>query len=255
MTYQVKLQVFEGPLDLLLYLIRKNEVDIYNIPVGSITQQYLEYLNMMQILDLNVAGEFLVMAATLMQIKSRMLLPAEERPPEAAEEEDPREELVRRLLEYQRFKEVARHLAALEWQRRRVFVRTPSTDGAPANAAPAEETPHFEASLFDLLSAFSTVLTSASKEQLYEIVREEITVEQKVHELLHLLLKRKSLTFEELFASSRTRLAVIATFLALLELVRLKEVAACQETLFGSITIVRREDHIAVTTTETHGTS
>src|SRR3989338_1388926 len=123
MTYQVKLQVFEGPLDLLLYLIRKNEVDIYNIPVATITQQYLEYLNMMQLLDLNVAGEFLVMAATLMQIKSRLLLPQEQRPPEEAEEEDPREELVRRLLEYQRVKEVARHLAALEWQRRSVDVR------------------------------------------------------------------------------------------------------------------------------------
>ena len=252
MTYHVKLQVFEGPLDLLLYLIKKNEVDIYNIPIATITQQYLDYVNMMQLLDLNMAAEFLVMAATLMQIKSRLLLPQEERPPEEAEEPDPREELVRRLLEYQRFKEVARHLSALEWQRRHVFVRVPSADGVP-EAAPAEEAPHFEASLFDLLSAFSTVLTAVSKEQLYEIARDEVTVEQKVHELLHLLLKRTSLRFEDIFASSHTRLEIIATFLALLELVRLREVAARQETLFGPITIVRRDDRIAATR-ETHGT-
>ena len=243
MNYQVKLQVFEGPLDLLLYLIKKNEVDIYNIPVATITQQYVDYLNMMELLDLNIAGEFLVMAATLMQIKSRMLLPQEERPPEEVEEPDPREELVQRLLEYQRFKEVARHLAALEWQRRHVFVRTPTADGLPV-PAPAEGAPHFEASLFDLLTAFSHVLTTASKDQLYEIVHDEVTVEHKVHELLHLLLKQTSLTFEQLFASSRTRLEIIATFLALLELVRLKEVSARQDALFGPIVIVRRDDRI-----------
>ena len=250
MTYQVKLQVFEGTLDLLLYLIRKNEVDIYNIPVATITQQYLDYLNMMQLLDLNVAGEFLVMAATLMQIKSRLLLPAEERPAEEAEEEDPREELVRRLLEYQRFKEVARHLAALEWQRRHVFVRT----GTPGDLPPAsaEDAPHFEASLFDLLSAFSKVLTTVSKDQLYEIVRDEVTVEQKVQELLEHLAQRPSLTFEALFATSQTRIQIIATFLALLELVRLKEVSAQQDTLFGSIIIVRRAERLAPAGGATH---
>lgn len=243
-TYHVKLQVFEGPLDLLLYLIRKNEVDIYNIPVALITQQYLEYLNVMQLLDLNVAGEFLVMAATLMQIKSRMLLPQDERPAEEAEEPDPREELVRRLLEYQRFKEVARHLAALEGQRRGIYVRTTPAEGLAATTETPSAEP-FEASLFDLLSAFSKVLTTVSREQFYEIVRDEVTVEQKVHALLHRLLERSSLTFEELFAGSRTRLEIIATFLALLELVRLKEVSARQETVFGPITIVRRDDRIA----------
>ena len=182
-----------------------------------------------------------------------MLLPQEERPPEEAEEEDPREEMLQRLLEYQRFKEVARHLAALEWQRKHVFVRVPTADGTvPPAAEPGAEGIHFEATLFDLLSAFSNVLTSVPKEQLYEIVRDEVTVEQKVHELLHLLLQRKSLTFGELFASSRTRVEVIATFLALLELVRLKEVLARQETLFGSITILRREDHMQPAQ-ESHG--
>jgi len=246
MTYQVKLQVFEGPLDLLLYLIKKNEVDIYNIPAATITQQYLDYLQMMQLLDLNVAGEFLVMAATLMQIKSRMLLPQEERPPEEVEEDDPREELVRRLLEYQRFKEVARHLAALEWQRRQVFVRSTTVEALPPPEVPVDQPP-FEASLFDLLSAFSQVLQAASKEELYEIVRDEMTIEQKVHELLHLLVHKHTLAFEELFALSRTRLHIIVTFLALLELVRLKEVSARQEHSFGPILIVRREEHLATT--------
>jgi segregation and condensation protein A len=242
MTYQVKLQVFEGPLDLLLYLIKKSEVDIYNIPIADITQQYIEYLQLIETLDLHIAGDFLVMAATLMQIKSRMLLPIEERSADEAEEEDPREELVRRLLEYQRFKEVARHLAALAERRKQVFVRTPDPikvlDGVP----PSDEPLLIEASVFDLLSAFSKVLIRVPRDETYEIIQDEVTVEEQMGHLRRQLRAQQHMVFHELFVGAQTRVQVSTTFLALLELVRLKEIRAQQDAAFGTITLVRRDE-------------
>jgi len=151
MSYKVKLEVFEGPLDLLLYLIKKEEIDICDIPIARITDQYLEYLNLMQLLDLKLAGEFLVVAATLMQIKSKLLLPPEERPLEEEEELDPREELVRRLLEYKKFKEAAGRLEELEQEQAQVFRRRVSPEGVDL---PQAEEEYFETSIFDLISAF-----------------------------------------------------------------------------------------------------
>ena len=151
MTYKVKLEIFEGPLDLLLYLIKKEELDIYNIPIARLTEQYLETLNLMELLDLEVAGEFLVMAATLMQIKSKTLLPPD--PAETAEEADPRAELVRRLLEYKAFKEAAEELRGFEGKRSGIFTRfgvEPEIDGG--------DSPFLEGSLFDLITAFSRIL-------------------------------------------------------------------------------------------------
>src|SRR3989338_5925137 len=148
MSYRVKLEVFEGPLDLLLYLIKKDELDIHDIPIAEITEQYSEYLELMTILDLNIAGEFLVMAATLMHIKSRMLLPPEALTPEEEEGEDPRAELVRKLLEYKKFKEAAGALSVMEREQSKVFVRLPGEH----EKEDTQETVYFEASLFDLLS-------------------------------------------------------------------------------------------------------
>ena len=170
MTYKVQLEIFEGPLDLLLYLIKKEEVNIYDIPIARVTEQYLDYLNLMQLLDLKLAGEFLVMASTLMQIKSKLLLPVEERKQEE-EEEDPREELVRRLLEYKKFKEVAERLERLEQAQSQVFRRRAS--GQIEDQAGADGEEYFEASLFDLISAFSKILKVIPREEFLEIIKDE----------------------------------------------------------------------------------
>ena len=237
MSYKVKLDIFEGPLDLLLHLIKQHELDIHNIPIARITEQYLAYLELMEILDLNVAGEFLVMAATLMQIKSRMLLPPDAAPVEE-DEEDPREALVRQLLEYQRFKAAASQLGELA-TRQQAFYRRPA-DGAIAAVVAGEE-PYFEASLFDLLTAFSKVVKEIPKETFYQIIKESFTVEEKVHFLRELLQQQAQVTFQELFgAMGVSKLELIATFLALLELIRQRFVAARQQGIFGEIQLVKR---------------
>lgn len=237
MSYKVKLEVFEGPLDLLLYLIKKNELNIYDIPIAEITEQYLEYLELMRMLDLNIAGEFLVMAATLMHIKSKMLLPPEELEVLQEEEADPREELVRRLLEYKKFKEAASILQNLEGQRNEVFTRK------SGQSTLAEAGGFFEASLFDLITALTRVLKDVSKETFKDIIKDEFTVEGKVHDILHLLVERSVLKLSELFKNAKNKSEIIATFLAVLELIRLREIVARQKVVFGEIEIVRNERH------------
>ena len=236
MSYKVKLDVFEGPLDLLLYLIKKNEIDIYDIPIADITEQYLEYLDLMRMLDLNIAGEFLVMAATLIHIKSKMLLPPDEKELLPEEEEDPREELVRRLVEYKKFKEVAGILQDLEGQRKKMFTRD-----IPFEAEPGEV--FFEASLFDLITAFTRVLKDVPKDIFQEIIKDEFTVERKVHDLLHMLVKSPALSLFSLFNNSKNKQEIIATFLAVLELIRLKEILVVQNRNFSDIEIIRNEKH------------
>ena len=236
MSYKVKLDVFEGPLDLLLYLIKKNEIDIYDIPIATITEQYLEYLELMRMLDLNIAGEFLVIAATLIHIKSKMLLPPDEKELFPEEEEDPREELVRRLVEYKKFKEVAGILQDLEGQRKKMFTRD-----IPFEAEPGEV--FFEASLFDLITAFTRVLKDVPKDIFQEIIKDEFTVEQKVHDLLHRLVITPAISLFELFKNSKNKTEIIATFLAVLELIRLKEIIVVQKQNFSDIEIIRNEKH------------
>lgn len=239
MPYKVKLEVFEGPLDLLLYLIKKEEINIYDIPIAKITEQYLEYLNLMQLLDLKLAGEFLVMASTLLQIKSKMLLPPEEREPiEEEEQEDPRAELVRRLLEYKKFKEAAARLEELEKEQARIFHRRVSPDSA------AEEEGYFEASLFDLISAFSKILKTVPKKKFLEIIRDEFTVEKKIHDLLHLLVVKPVIYFSRVLENAKGKTEVIVTFLAILELIRLKEIVVRQRHPFGEIQIIRHPEYI-----------
>jgi len=236
MSYKVKLDVFEGPLDLLLYLIKKNEIDIYDIPIAAITEQYLEYLELMRMLDLNIAGEFLVIAATLIHIKSKMLLPPDEKELLPEEEEDPREELVRRLVEYKKFKEVAGILQGLEGQRKKMFTRD-----IPFEVEPGEV--FFEASLFDLIAAFTRVLKDVPKEMFQEIIKDEFTVEQKVHDLLHMLVVTPVISLFELFKNSKNKTEIIAMFLAVLELIRLKEIIVAQKKNFSDIEIIRNEKH------------
>ncbi len=225
----VNLEIFEGPLDLLLHLIKKSDLDIKDIPIAQITHEYLQYLDLLKDLNLEMAGEFLVMASTLMQIKAQMLLPV----PDAAIEEggpDPREELMNKLLEYQRFKEAAGILSAYNEKAKDIYYR---------KTAPAFEQDDLllRATVFDLLSAFKRVLDQAPRE-VGQILREEITIEIKIREILDLLGATDSLAFEELFTSQR-RIDLIVTFLALLELIRLKQIVAMQSETFGTIRIFR----------------
>ena len=236
--YKIKLDVFEGPLDLLLYLIKKDEVNIYDIPIARILDQYLEYIRLMKLFDLNVAGEFIVMAATLIQIKSKMLLPAEEHPPEEElEEDDPREELVRKLLEYKKFKEAAVLLRTKEEYRREHFVRM--------QKEMVQDGVYFEANLFDLISAFTKALKDIPKELFYEVIKDEFTVDSKIHDILHLLLDTPHIHLTQLFANAKNKMEIIATFLAILELIRLKEIMVVQKRLFGEIEVMRNKENIS----------
>lgn len=237
MSYKVKLEVFEGPLDLLLYLIKKDEIDIYDIPVSKVTDQYLEYLEFMKLLDLNIAGEFLVMAATLMQIKSRMLLPPAEKPEEEIEEQDPRAELVKRLLEYKKFKEAAGLLYTKETMQKDVFARRTDKE-----VFRDESEQYFEASLFDLISAFNKVLKEIPRELFYKVIKDEFTVEEKMHDIFHTLVKNETIKFKDLFKDAKNKSEIITTFLALLELIRLREVLVTQSRVFGNIKIERNKE-------------
>jgi len=240
MQYKVKLEIFEGPLDLLLYLIKKEEIDIYDIPIAKITDQYLEYLEMMKLLDLDIAGEFIVMAATLIHIKSKMLLPPEEVPQEELEEEDPRSELVKRLLEYKKFKEVADELAKKEAMASQLYTRKIEEK----RLLETEDSPFFEASIFDLLTAFSKILKEIPKETFYRLVKDEFTVGGKIHDIFHMLVNKPKIYFSKLFSQARSKVEIIVTFLAVLELIRLKEILIIQEESFGEIEIMKNPDMV-----------
>ena len=235
--YKVKLEVFEGPLDLLLYLIKKDELEIHDIPMEKITSQYVQYLELMQMLDLNVAGEFLVMAATLMMIKSRMLLPVEDRPELEEEEEDPRWDLVRQLVEYKKFKDAAIHLEALELRREDIFGR----DGAEAVLGKEPDVALHDVGLFDLISAFSEALKNVKSEELREIFAERFTVAEKIETLGDRLRREGRFSVSRMFEGMRSRHEIACTFLALLELIRLNQARAVQHETYGEIFIERAE--------------
>ncbi len=235
--YKVDLEVFEGPLDLLLYLIRKDEVDIYDIPIERITNQYMEYLGVMRMLDLNIAGEFIVMAATLMMIKSRMLLPVEDQNPEEDEEEgdDPRWDLVRQLVEYKKYKDIAGQLQEREYFQEHVF----GYGGTNAGAKDVED-PGLalqDVSLFDLISAFQDVLKKAPPEELGEIADDRFTVADQIDIVLKTVRADGSIRFSQMFGRMASRNEIICTFLAMLELLRLRQISAVQDDHFGDILI------------------
>lgn len=222
---------------MLLYLIKKDELNIYDIPISQVTEQYMHYLELMELLDLNVAGEFLVIAATLLQIKSRMLLPRP-KPQEQEEEEDPRAELVERLLEYKRFKGLAEHLRRREKTRQDVFTRR------VAPRPKQEEEVYFEANVFDLISAFSRALKDIPRDVFYDVIKDEWTVDEKIHHLLHLFFDRPKAGLSQLFKECRNNIEIVATFLAILELIRIKEVKIAQKEMFGEVEIIRNEENI-----------
>ena len=236
--YPIRVADFEGPLDLLLHLIRKNEVNVYDIPIVLITDQYLEYLGLMQELDLDVAGEFLVMAATLIHIKSRMLVPRLEREAASAEEsEDPRDALVRRLIDHQRFKAAAEMLHERETVRSAQWTRPDDRLAAIAGEKVERE---LEVDLFSLLQAFQAVLARARERPPMPLPADVIPIETRIEQLLGRLSETKARGFDELFEDASSRSDLITTFLALLEMIRLKLIRVFQPAPFDPIRVYRR---------------
>jgi segregation and condensation protein A len=232
--YSVKLDVFEGPLDLLLFLIKRDEVDIYDIPIAHITRQYLEYVELMKVLNLEVAGEFIVMAATLIRIKARMLLP---RTVDEEQEEDPREELVQALLEYRKYKEAAGVLKVREAEQSRWF---PRADFSFLEKLPKEET-LVEASLYDLMSAFKNILDSHPEETFHTVNYPKVSIEERIEYVLTCLAQKDGVVFTELFLDTPVKLVMVVTFMAILELIRLQKIYIRQTRHFSEIWVFRNE--------------
>lgn len=228
-VYNIKIPVFEGPFDLLLHLIKEAKIDIYDIPIALITRQYLQYIEMMKELNLEIAGDFLVMASTLIHIKSRMLLPPDEETP-LEEQEDPRLELVQKLLEYQTFKDAASTLREREDEWKKVFSKAPPSDED-------EELYLIDVNLFDLMSAFKKLLETVSPD-IITITKETLTVKDRMSVIMEMIEGLDAMRFEEIFKGSRTRMHLIITFVSLLELIRLGLVKAYQEKEFGNIWII-----------------
>jgi segregation and condensation protein A len=232
--YKVKLEVFEGPLDLLLYLIKQDEIDISDISLERVTTQYLEYLQAFKELNIELAGEFIVMAAHLIYLKSRSLLPVDQQPPgEDAEEEDPRWELIRQLIEYKKFKEAAAELHLRQLEQERIFAR----QGNPS--MPLENTLRLqEVGIFQLIHAFQTLIKRVeARESVQEIFGERFSVSEKIDTILRRVTAGNPIRFSDLFAAAASRVEVVVTFLALLELIRLKQVRAIQRNIFSEIEI------------------
>ena len=231
--YKVKLEVFEGPLDLLLYLIKQDEIDIYDISIERITRQYLEYLQAFKELNIEIAGEFIVMAATLIYLKSRSLLPVDQQPPEEdAEEDDPRWDLIRQLIEYKKFKEAAAELHQRALEQERIFAR----EGGPSHLQ--DPLRLGEVGIFQLINAFQTVIKRVeAREDVQEIFGERFSVSEKIDAILQRVAVGAPIRFSDLFGAVVSRLEVVVTFLALLELIRLRQVRAVQKDIFAEIEI------------------
>jgi segregation and condensation protein A len=233
--YKVKLEIFEGPLDLLLYLIKRDELDIYEISLERITRQYPEYLQAFKELNIDVAGEFVVMAANLIYLKSRSLLPVDQQPPEEdADEDDPRWDLIRQLIEYKKFKEAAAQLQVRQLEQEGIFPRQASGIDLPA-LTPLRLG---EVGIFQLINAFQAVIKRVdAREDLREIFGEHYTVSDKIDWILQRIGDGVPLKFSELFVAMASRVEIVVTFLALLELIRLRQINASQQSPFEEIEI------------------
>ena len=233
--YKVKLEIFEGPLDLLLYLIKRDEIDIYDISIERITRQYLEYLQAFKELNIDVAGEFVVMAANLIYMKSRSLLPLDQQPPEEdAEEDDPRWDLIRQLIEYKKFKEAAEQLHLRELEQEKIFARDVAS---PAEVVQAPLRLG-EVGIFQLINAFQNVIKRVeARQDLQEIFAERFTVSEKIEIILQRVRNGVALRFSELFGEMVSRVEIVVTFLAVLELIRLRQIRATQRNPFDEIQI------------------
>ena len=228
-SYKVQLPFFEGPMDLLLHLIKKNEIDIYDIPIAFITEQYLGYIEMLKVLNLDSIGDFLLMAATLMYIKSKMLLPPT--PDEEGEEADPREELVKRLVEYKKFKEAAESLGKREQYYSELFDREAKVEGIE------KEEILLEVSIFDLISAFRDITSRIVEKGFHEVTARKMTITDKISHIMEKLNAQSSLTLQDLFLEMTSKLEMVVTFLAVLELIRLKLIKVVQRSPFATIEI------------------
>ena len=235
--YPVKLSNFEGPIDLLLHLIKMNKVDVYDIPIVLITEQYLEYLDLMQELDLDMAGEFLVMASTLIHIKSRMLVPRMENETDIEEEEDPREALVRQLLEHQKFKAAAELLHEREIVRSAQWTRP---DSRVEHIADEPFERELEVDIFSLIQAFQAVMARSQDRPMVMLPAEVVPIETRIDQLLEILSLKDACAFEELFSHSTSRRELITTFLAVLEMIRVKLIRVVQSNTFGPIRVYKR---------------
>jgi segregation and condensation protein A len=232
--YKVKLEIFEGPLDLLLYLIKRDEIDVYDISIERITRQYLEYLQTFKELNIDLAGEFVAMAANLIYLKSRSLLPVDQQPPEEdAEEEDPRWDLIRQLIEYKKFKEAGGQLHLRELEQERIFAR----EGG--SSPPAEGLLQLgEVGIFQLINAFQNVIKRVeARQDLQEVPGERFSVSEKIETILQRIGAGGRIRFSDLFGPVVSRVEVVVTFIALLELIRLKQVRAIQKNIFDEIEI------------------
>ncbi|MFK7849554.1 MAG: ScpA family protein [Akkermansiaceae bacterium] len=236
--YKVQLEIFEGPLDLLLYLIKKDELDIHSISIEKITKQYLDYINTFKLLNIDLASEFIVMAANLMYMKSRTLLPRTEQPPEEdAEDDDPRWELIRQLIEYKKFKDAAGFLSIRELDQQGRFAHQPDPGDKPSVEPPALA----EISIFELIRAFQNVLKRFEESNdLGDIVDDRFTVSDKIDFLLDHFMPGQALSFDTLFQTASTKSEVIVTFLAVLELMKLNQFVVRQDNLLSTITVERR---------------
>lgn len=239
MDYKVQLELFEGPLDLLLHLIKEQKLDIYDIPISTITKQYLEYIDLMKELNLNVVGDYLVMAAELTRIKSKMLLPQQEQEDEDESGEDPREQLIRQLLEYRKYKEAASKLRIMELKQNEVFTRN-----VPAQIEEGDnDIIKYDVTVFDLMVAFKKIMKELSFREDYEVTINEISITDKINFIMERLSDMVSITFDELLRSIKSRIEVIATFLGLLELMRLNMIKIQQIKQFGPIRIFKAQEN------------
>jgi len=240
-VYTVKLNDFEGPLDLLLFFIKRDELDIYDIPIARITREFLEYLHFMQELDLEVAGEFLVMAAELMQIKVKMLLPPE---PGVEEEVDPRANLVQRLVEYKRFKEMAQEMKRREEERMKIFDR--GYRAADEHVVEEETTEDIvrDVTFFDLIASFKFAMERMPKKLIHEVTRLNVTIDEQIIYIEDFFSRRSEATFYDLIKDMREKIRIVVTFIALLEVIRAKKVIVRQLEPFGDLSIIRNVNEV-----------
>ena len=245
--YKVKFEVFEGPMDLLLYLVKKEEVDIYEVNLTKLAREFIEYVDLMREFDIEIAGEFLVMASTLMYIKSKELLPVDQQvqAEDDDEGEDPRWELIRKLVEYKKFKDAAGKLETLEAEQEDVYPRLPAKQEFEM---PEDRGPRTEVSLFDLIDAVNDVIKRVESRNASgaEIFDEQFTVAEKITTIHARIADEESFSFAELFAAAASRNEVVATFLAMLELIRLRQIKITQPDTFGEIRISRGEGEAAL---------
>lgn len=229
---EVHLDIFEGPLDLLLYLVKKNSISIFDIPIAKITDEYLKHLELMKEMNIEIAGDFLVMASTLMYIKSRSLLPTEQ---QESEGEDLKEELIEKMLEYQRYKEISELLRDLLESQKNIFYKNKPTF--------TDEDLNLNITVFDLIQTLKSLLEKVPSE-IRELIYEEVPIEEKIREILTIVEEKQRIKFQDLMLNGKTRLEIITFFLAMLELIRLKQIFVMQEVPFGDIIIVKYDNKV-----------